>query len=208
MTQLQARYLVFDSSIQYKPTNINGGLYTVYTQVLYNDVVYQYVDWGTEETPSTTPKTYMTPDQDESAEPLYQLSATASHILITEYTLASVINGNLSLAGRGVVSKSDDITINNSLVAIFLPNNKTYANGQIKLNVTSGAGAGAKITVRGNDCTVVSEIITIGASETNKNYTINFTVKTSNLNSSNIQLIGSDVVGSVSINNTSSIHLS
>ena len=206
--KLQPTYVEFDDTIQYKPTNIDGGLYTVYPQVLYNGIIYQYVGWGTEVEPVTVPPTYLTPYEDPSAEALYQLSSSSSFLLVTGYFLNAVINGNLSLMGKSAVSKSDDIRVNESLVAIFLPNHRIYANGQLKLNITSDSGASANITVVGVNCTVVSETISIGASETNKDYFINFTIKTTDADSSNIQLIGSNVVGNVAINNTSSIHIS
>lgn len=129
-----------------------------------------------------------------------------SYLLLTGYAVASVANGALSFASVSATSKSSDITVSGTTIAI--PLNKIFSNGQIKLNVTSAATSGATFTVTGANCTVVSETITVGASVTALDIFINFTVVSTATASPTISITASATTGTVEINNTSSVHLS
>lgn len=238
---LQPTYVTFSNTVQYKPTVINGGMFAINPQVVYNNVVYQYVTQGTAVSPATNPVTYKTPNTDTSAIALYTLGAGSSaevlstvltglsvasgtpsasstilqaigyltyrsYLLLTGLTVASVANGALSLATVAATSKSTDITVGATSVA--LPLNKTFSRGQIKLIVTTAATSGATFAVTGTNCTVVSESIAVGASLTDAEFLINFTVVTTGTASPSISLVASSTTGTVAINNTSSFSLS
>jgi hypothetical protein len=72
-TKIQLAYTTFNNTIQYKPLNLQGGLFVGIPQVLYSGAIYQYNSWGTVAT--TSPLTYKTPDIDASAVKLYTLGA-------------------------------------------------------------------------------------------------------------------------------------
>ncbi len=73
---IQLAYQPFNDLIQYKPLNLQGGLFVGLPQVLYSGKIYQYNAWGTPVSPATNPPTYKTPDMDTSATLLYTLGAT------------------------------------------------------------------------------------------------------------------------------------
>lgn len=76
LPKIQLAYEPFNDLKQYKPLNLQGGLFVGIPQVLYSGAIYQYNAWGTPVTPATDPVTYKTPDTDASATFLYTLGST------------------------------------------------------------------------------------------------------------------------------------
>jgi len=68
--------------------------------------------------------------------------------------------------------------------------------------------ASAQFNVTGINCNVVSEIIEVSGSQVNKQILINFTITTTNLDNPSVNITASNVLGSISILNSSSICIS
>ena len=123
----------FNDLFQYKPYVAQGGLYSVYPQVIYNDIVYMYTSAATPVSPATNPVTYVTPDLDSSAIALYTLGGgTPTEVLSTPYT------GLLPTYGVPTASSSILQAMNNVVSFMGSPADVNAIN---MLNATVSAGA-------------------------------------------------------------------
>ncbi len=196
LVKLQPTYTTFNNLIQYKPINVDGGLFVIYPQVLYNGIIYQYTAWGTP-VGGEPPITYKTPNTDSSAVALYTLGgggtvnvlgtalaglAPASGVPATSSTILQAFNFlayrsygfvktmGASITANGNVPLTGGVLSASSDITLATPvvniPQAKSFNVTAVLSVTTADASGCTFAIGGANVTATSTPIVIGASVT------------------------------------------